>query len=297
MLTLVNGDARCTVHPTLGGSLGSWRIGAQDMLRAATDEAIEQGDLLGMASFPLVPYSNRIGGAKFEWHGQPVQLQPNFPPEPHAIHGVGWKRRWDVREHADSSVVLSLLHEGDADWPWPFSAEQRIVLGEASLHLTLSATNLADMVVPLGFGHHPYFDAAGASLCFESSVCWEVGDDRLPTNSVLPTGARDFAKRASISGRAFDNCFTRPARPTTIDWDGRDLALAIDQCVSLAATVVYIPPDGGFFCVEPVPHVNNALNMPGTAAPMPLVAPGDSFTGTITLTATSNQRGGASESR
>jgi galactose mutarotase-like enzyme len=40
------------------------------MLRTASAEAIAAHDPLGMASFPLVPYSNRIADARFGWAGQ-----------------------------------------------------------------------------------------------------------------------------------------------------------------------------------------------------------------------------------
>ena len=53
----------------------------------------------------------------------------------------------------------------------------------------------------------------------------------------------------------------------------------------LAAAVVYIPAGADYFCFEPVPHIVNALNLPGHAPAMPLVLPGEVFTASITLAA------------
>jgi aldose 1-epimerase len=91
LVELRSGDARCVLYPAIGGSIAGWSIGDQHMLKRASDEDVTAVDPLRMASFPLVPYSNRIGHGRFDWDGHAVGITPNFPPEPHAIHGVGWK--------------------------------------------------------------------------------------------------------------------------------------------------------------------------------------------------------------
>ena len=50
---------------------------------------------------------------------------------------------------------------------------------------------------------------------------------------------------------------------------------------------VYAPPAQPVICVEPVSHMPDAPNRPalGAAAPMRLLAPGQSLRGTIRLTA------------
>lgn len=298
MLTLVCGAAQCDLYPEIGGSLGSWSIDGQDMLRRASADAIAAGDPLGMASFPLVPYSNRIGHARFDWNGESVTLRPNFAPEPHALHGVGWRRAWTITDSDPAAATLSLAHDGDEDWPWPFHAEQRITLTERALRLSLLVRNLADIAVPLGFGHHPYFDASGASLSFTAAQAWLNGDDQLPTQAVAPAGPYDFAGRAPVVDRDIDNCFHGLTGPAAIDWTGRPLTLSIGQSASLPVTVVYIPAGGAFFCFEPVPHLNNALHGPPSAAPMPIIAPGEWFTAEIAFGAVLSQdKGGPSESR
>lgn len=298
MLTLVDGSACCELHPDIGGSIGSWSIDGQDMLRRAGSRTIADRDPLGMASFPLVPYSNRIGNAQFDWQGDTISLRPNFAPEPHAIHGVGWRREWQVVGAMSSAATLSMTHPGDSDWPWPFRAEQRITLTADQLHLCLTVDNLADIAVPGAFGHHPYFDAYGATLVFASARMWTNGDDNLPANCVAPVGRYDFAQRAAVHTRQVDNCYAAPTVPATIDWLDRPLALAIDQSATMPCAVVYVPADGGFFCFEPVPHLNNALKMPGTCFPMPVIAPGGQFTAEIILSARPRQAsGGPSESR
>jgi aldose 1-epimerase len=282
-LTLQCGDAICEVYPAIGGSIGRWTIGDQAMMRTATPEAIARGDALGMASFPLVPYSNRIGHAQFDWAGETVTLSPNFAPEPHAVHGVGWRRAWQIMATQADRVTLKLHHDADEEWPWPFTATQVIVLGADELVLSLTTTNDADRPLPLGFGHHPYFDAAGATLAFGADSVWMTGDNALPTVAIKPTGTFDFSSCTAVEGHAIDHCYAGIAGSAKIRWATRPWSLAITS--DLPAAVVYIPCGGDAFCFEPVPHINNALNLTGHAPSMPVVAPGDAFETTITFKA------------
>ncbi|RYY42654.1 MAG: hypothetical protein EOP59_09540, partial [Sphingomonadales bacterium] len=148
-LTLIAGAARAAVAPALGGALTGWTVDGAPMLRTASAEAIAARDPLGMASFPLVPFSNRIADARFEWAGEHHAIAPNFAPEPHAIHGIGWTSAWEVREARDDRVVLTLDHAGDARWPFAFAAEQIVALTPDTLTVTLTARNLEAFDAPL----------------------------------------------------------------------------------------------------------------------------------------------------
>jgi aldose 1-epimerase len=255
------------------------------MLRTASAAAITAGDPLGMASFPLVPYSNRVGQAVFDWAGQLIHLTQNFLPEPHAIHGLGWQSDWAVDAVSQTAASITLLHSPDDRWPWAFAAHQLISLTDTSLTLDLRVRNLEHHPVPLAFGHHPYFDQAGARLRFAAEQVWMIGEDGLPSSPQVPEGSFDFHNRAAVEGRAIDHCYAGVSGPARIEWDGRSLALEIGSTPQLPAAVVYIPKDGDSFCFEPVPHINNALNLPGARPAMPVIAAGEVFETRITLTA------------
>ena len=270
-LTITAGDNLCTLSPATGGSLTSWHVSGQPMLRTATTSA----NPLDMASFPLVPYSNRIGGATFEWAGSQIKLARNFLPERHAIHGVGWARAWAVESQTSHRVSLTLTHPGDEDWPWPFEARQNISVNARELLLNLSATNLANQAVPLAFGHHPYFDQVGASLRFNAAHVWMADDDNLPSTVKEVSGQLDFSATAGVEGRAIDYCYTGVSGDAHIEWTDRPLAL--DVISTLPAAVVYIPLGGAAFCFEPVPHINNALNLSGGEPAMATIEPGCAF--------------------
>ena len=273
------GASECAVCPALGGSIAGWSVDGQAMLRRTSAEAIDTGHVLGLSSFPLVPYSNRIAHGQFEWAGQIVHITPNFAPEPHAIHGTGWEVPWQGEQISECQMRMHVTHSGGARWPWPFHAEQVVTVRDDGLSLALSATNLADEPVPLAFGHHPYFDSAGASLAFAAERVWMTGDDGLPSHPIAPEGQFDFSAGGQIEGRNIDHCYAGIAGPAQMSWEGRPLRLEIGS--SLPAVVVYVPKRGASFCFEPVPHINNALNLLGHAPAMPIIAPGERFEATI----------------
>jgi aldose 1-epimerase len=111
------GDSVCDIAPHLGGSITRWTIDDQPMLRTSSRDAV---DPLQMASFPLVPFSNRIGGARFMWQGSEVVLPAHPIALPHVNHGLGWLSTWTVSAHANDQITLRLDHAGDERWPWPF---------------------------------------------------------------------------------------------------------------------------------------------------------------------------------
>jgi aldose 1-epimerase len=50
------------LEPAIGGSVAYFRRGTPDLMRPLSPEAQRQGDVLGAAMFPMVPYANRIAG-------------------------------------------------------------------------------------------------------------------------------------------------------------------------------------------------------------------------------------------
>jgi aldose 1-epimerase len=281
VLTLTRGADRCDLVPAIGGSIAAWSVNGEAMMRATSAASIGARDPFGMASFPLVPYSNRVGNGTFAWNGQRFALTRNFYPEPHAIHGVGFERPWQVRAQAADSATLVLNHRPCASWPFAFEAQQRITLGASTLTIEMSAINLDEHAVPLAFGHHPYFPSEGAWLKFRAQSVWLVGSDGLPSLRVKPFGKFDYASGAPVTRGEIDHCFTDWNGVAEISWPDKHLALEIEASETLRCAVVCIRNDIDGFCLEPVPHINDALNRSDHAHAMPVIAPGQSFNASV----------------
>lgn len=251
-LELQAGALRLALRPDLGGCIaGLWHDGIP-VLRSTDASALATSRLSGC--FPLLPYSNRVAYRRFQWLGQEHTTRPNFDDHPHSVHGVGWQRAWSVASHTDSEAVLTLTHAGDADWPYAFEARQSFTLTARALALRLAFTNTAGSDAPVGLGWHPYFPKRARSrLHIELSARWDSDPStQLPTRKLAQQGID-----ADVAHLQYDHCFE--------GWSGaahiRDESLALKLSSPLHYLVVFTPQARAYYCVEPVSHVSNAINM------------------------------------
>jgi aldose 1-epimerase len=272
-VTLRNHDLWCEIKPELGGCIAGLWLGDVPVLqstRAADLHSVRQS-----GSYPLVPFSNRIGHAQLLWQGTDRPLIKNFDPEPHAIHGVGWERPWTVLEHSESFALLSYEHKADAAWPFDFDTSQAFKLSPGSLEMTISITNQSQQKAPVGLGWHPYFvKRAGSHLHFNATGRWEMGADQLPTHREANTGLDVDPNHLKV-----DHCFDGWSGAVTL----QDDLLCTRISSSLNRLVVYTTAHNESIAIEPVSHVNNALHMlatsGATAAELGVVVlqPGETF--------------------
>ena len=245
------GSFRCEIAPDLGGCIaGLWFDGIA-VLRSPGVAKLTSVRLSG--SYPLVPFSNRVGHASLQWNGTSHPLVRNFGDEPHAIHGVGWQRPWAVLEASDRFALLSYEHKPDSSWPFAFDASQAFRLTDNALEVTLSITNQSDTTTPVGLGWHPYFvKRAHSHIAFEATGRWEMDELKLPTHRLTTQGLNQDCAALDV-----DHCFD--------GWSGtvhlRDELLHTRLTSSLRRLVVFTNDTKDFVAVEPVSHVNNAINL------------------------------------
>jgi aldose 1-epimerase len=164
-------------------------------------------------------------------------------------------------------------------WPWRYRAEQTVSLESGQLRVTLSILNLDSEPMPAGIGLHPYFVRPhGLWLNACTGGRWAT----LPGETGLPH-ARDAAPE-DLGAPGHDHCFFGWDRRAEIG-AGDDLAISLTATPALGNLVIYTPPDEGYFCVEPVSHVNNAVNMDALAQAeqMVVLAPGETLQGAMTI--------------
>src|SRR5215208_3569065 len=180
MFQLHSGALVCEIEPRLGGCIaGLWRGGGPGL---RPTPAAQLGAARQSGSYPLVPLSNRIAQASLQWQGTQHPLVRNNGDEPHAIHGVGWQRPWEVLESDSDFALLAYEHRPDAGWPFAFDSSQTLRLRGGALELTLSLTNQSQRPAPAGLGWHPFFVKRSRSrLSFAATGCWEMSADKLPT--------------------------------------------------------------------------------------------------------------------
>ena len=252
-LELQAGALRLALRPDLGGAIAGFWHDTTPILRSC-----EPGDLASSRAsgcFPLAPYSNRIGYRRFRWLGRDFSTAPNYNEgNPHSLHGTAWQQAWRVTSAGAVHAELSLTHLANEHWPFTFDLTQRFELTDHALTLRLALTNIDARTQPVGLGWHPYFPKRSRSrLHTECSQRWDSdATTQLPTRRVQQGGIDGEVRHLD-----FDNCFE--------GWRGaaslRDEKLALKLTSSLPYLVVYTPPTRDYFCVEPVSHVSNALQM------------------------------------
>ena len=261
MLHLAAGPLELRLVPWLGGSIASL-----DHLRDGQRSPVLRhcpggpATVLDSASFPLVPYSNRIRDGLFVFRGREVAIRPNMPPDPSPLHGQGWLAEWKVERVNERDATLSYHHE-PGEWPWAYRARQSFELDEKGLSIRLSCANASDTPMPCGLGQHPYFPCNSATRLDAAVVgAWTIDEATLPVARVPAAGRYDLRDRV-ICGQGLDHGFdgwsgiariTTPGAPFRIE-----MTSPTARCFQL-----YSPPSGGFFVAEPVTHVNAALNAP-----------------------------------
>ncbi len=270
-MTLTAGDLTLDLAPEIGGSIARFRKGEQELMRPAPPGACDAGE---MACFPLVPFSNRVRGGRFECHGRMVTLSPNLPGDKSPMHGQGWRNAWGVEKSDPSGATFSFVHE-PGEWPWRYEAWQEFALDEAGLTVTLSCRNLSPERMPCGLAMHPYFTCDGQTR-IETGVTdvWLIDDKVLPTERV-PASGKYLPSNSPVCGRGLDHGYEGWSGEALIDWGhGARLRMTAEA----PRFQLYAPAAGGLFVAEPVENANAALNLPQEqwqAAGLALLAEGE----------------------
>lgn len=278
MLRLHSGAMVCEIEPRLGGCIAGLWLDGVPVLRSTP--AAQLASARESASYPLVPFSNRIGQATLLWQGTRHPLVRNNGDEPHAIHGTGWQRPWQTLESEIDFALLAYQHRPDAAWPFAFDSSQTLRLREGALEMTLSLTNHSQRAAPAGLGWHPFFTKRPRSrIAFQATGRWEMGPDKLPTQR-RPSSGLD----ADCAFLDIDHCFD--------GWTGsadlRDELLHVRVTSGLSRLVVFTNDTRDFVAIEPVSHVNNALSLVATGADpaglgLAILQPGESISAHMSI--------------
>jgi aldose 1-epimerase len=275
LIELRMGKRRALLAPHIGGAIAAFydlaeRDARIHWLRPASPEALAARNPLGMASFPLLPYCNRLRDARFVFNGETVDLSRDGNAFDHALHGHAWRRPWTVVKTTASAVELSLRHEPGEEpahhWPYAYEATQRIELTDAGdLQVTLTIHNLADKPMPFGMGHHPYYPRTPSTQIHTGvRAMWHATQDLLPTALAAHESVDMLASDEGMLANAFDldNNFAGWSRSATIKWPDENRSVTLTADAAFAHMVLYAPaahPD--LLCVEPVSNTVDFLNL------------------------------------
>jgi aldose 1-epimerase len=275
LVDLAAGPLAVSLAPGIGGSIAALRLDGVDLLRPLSETHRRTGNVLGVASFPMIPFANRIGGNAFTFEGRTVRFAANNPPEIFHVHGTAWHRPWTVVSSDGSSATLAL-------------AEQQFRLADGDLSLATTVTNTGAERMPFGFGHHPWFPR-------EDGVTIAFGATHFHLNEPEFMIGKRIALPPELS-------FGAPRPPPDFwlcsdygGWDGsatvrfarRGLGLTLRGDAVYRHLMVYADPALDVFCLEPQTNASCAFNRPGgfddPLDNVIVLAPGESMSGTLSF--------------
>lgn len=297
LASIEDGRLRASFLPEAGASLvsleariaGTWT----PVLRPTQDDAVASRNSSAFASFALVPWSNRVRDARFEFEGREIRLRPNTP-DGHAIHGDVRKRPWN-RVAADPArpdeVAFAFESSDFADVNFPFRFASRLAcrLHEGALEMHLSVTNRGSARMPAGLGFHPYFRRSIAPgeeprLSFGATGVYR---DLLPREAAGPIGPGfDFSRERAFGADVFDHCFAGWSGSARIEWPTSGVSATVSATEPFRHLVLYVPAGEPFFAVEPVSNANDGFNLlaRGVAdSGVRVLAPGETLGGTVRI--------------
>lgn len=262
-MILRRGLAAVDVRPGEGGRIGQITVAGQSLMRGQDDGASSWHD---WGCYPLVPWSNRIAGARFTFRGVEHRMQANFP-DGSAIHGLASEARWQVTRSDAHSATLGLLVDRA---PFVLDCREEIGLREDCLDVALSVVNRGALPVPAGLGIHPWLRAGAVRVPAERVYPCERC---IPVGQAQPVGPAEDLRTKRIPPR-LDDCFTG-----LTDASAEVGGVRITWSDEITHVVVYTGVLG-WVCCEPVTHANDGFNLldrgwPGTG--VRVLEPGEAF--------------------
>ncbi|MGI9129285.1 MAG: aldose epimerase [Roseomonas sp.] len=272
-MKLHHGDWQALICPEQGAAFTALQWRGRNVLVPTPEGARHPG---AYGAFWMLPWANRLDGGRIAGHVVPI----NRAAEGTAIHGLARDLPWEV---ISATADHALLQQRLALAPFDYTARLAVSLAADGLLMEMTLRHEGTAPVPYGMGWHPWFTRSAATTLHLNATQRASHDARgLPQNFIPCTGIA--VDEAGLIG--LDNFF--------VGWDGVARLISPAGTITLTAkgdfaagVQVYAPPVQPVICIEPVSHMPDASNRPvlAAAAPMRVLAQGQSLHGTIRLTA------------
>ena len=270
-----------SILPHLGGAVNEMTINKDGRSISILDgyksiDDVKQNLESSFKGSNLFPYPNRIADAKYSFEGNDYTLPMNFPHENNAIHGLVYKRHFDVIEHENGDIgckffIKYMIEEGTEGYPFKCMLEISYKLHiDKGFECTTKIMNMDDRHIPFGHGWHPYFLLGDSTiddlwLQFPAEHKLEVDQRGIPTGSSEKYSK--FNKLNQIKDTALDSCFLleNTDQPAEI--------ILLDKTLGTGYTIwqqrginkynylqIYTPPARKSIAIEPMTCAPNVFN-------------------------------------
>jgi aldose 1-epimerase len=251
----------------------------------------------------LVPWPNRIAGARYRLDGEEQQLAVTEPSTGNAIHGLLRWVAWHVVGEDVDRVTWECTLAPQPGWPTSLRCRVTYALDDDGLTVTTKARNVGDADCLYGTGAHPYLTAGtelvdGTLLSVPAATWYETDERGIPTGAHPVHGSPyDLRESQPVGDRLLDTAYGDLDRDADGRWRVRLAAPDLAQELVLWADAAYefaqvfsgdtLAPHERRrgLAVEPMTCPPDAFNAPDPAAVGVLrLAPGDEHVATWGLT-------------
>ncbi len=240
-----------------------------------------------LSNFIMLPFANRIDGARFTFNGEVFEIPLNRPQQQCAIHGHARDVPWQLVDRTETSITFEVRFQRD-DTPYDFTARQTFRVDGDRVGLEVWVRNESQHTLPYGFGYHPWFPMSDeTALQFSAGKTFTSDDRTFPLEAIDVPPELDFTSGPAIKPRAeVDKHYAEwTTRETVIIQPDQGYRLTVSGDGALTNVHIFIPENNTAFCVEPVTHVTDVVNRREfeTYGDMTPLATGESMTGSMWL--------------
>lgn len=291
VLILRSEGACVRLLPHAGGRVSSMKLmgptgAAIEVLHPYPEDFFDPIHWAKGGMYPLMPYSNRIAGAKVHVDGEAIPLIAHPDSAPHTLHGNAHAQPWSVVASSEATAVLELQSPPSAAWPWRYSAQLQFSLTSSKLHIRLILCNQDNRVMPAGLGLHPYLrHQPDALLTYSAKTQWPTTTDFLAHLSRPLAEHEQYGQPRRLPEGGMTDYLGGWTGLLTLGLpEGVRIQIEADPVFS--HLVVHRPDSAAYLCIEPVSHVANGFNMAAQGVAdtgTQFLQPGQSLAGDISF--------------
>ncbi|CAG4931722.1 MULTISPECIES: aldose 1-epimerase family protein [Acidithrix] len=207
--TISFGDQKVTTT-SVGGGLRRYTKDETEVVEGFEENSIADST----RGQTMIPWPNRIRGARYHWAGKAYQLDLSEARNNNAIHGLTRWQNFELVRSTQESVTYELFLPPTTSWPFMLLCQIRYDIGEAGLRVETTIKNIGDTPAPLATGAHPYISLFGEKidqlkLQSPAHSYFEKDDQAIPiAKKEVEDTIYDFRKNKKIASVALDHTFS-----------------------------------------------------------------------------------------
>jgi len=263
------GDLSATIVQ-VGAGIRSLRFAESDL----TEPYPAEEQTPSACGIVLVPWPNRVANGRWEYDGEPRQLDLTEPAKGNASHGLLRRRPYELVDRSDSTVTQAATIFPEPGYPFLLETAVTHELHTEGLSVTHTISNAGETAAPVAVGAHPYLRIADVppeqlTVTVTARTRFEV-DDRSNVTGEAPVEGTSFdlsgGRRVSELDldTGYADLLDGPVEHSLTADDGRRVVLWGDDEFRYVQVFTHrkfaTKPGGVALAVEPMTAPANALN-------------------------------------